>query len=152
MVATDVEFVRQIAELIFERHLTHVEVRDGSRRIHLGRNTSRLINGLAPTHNLQTFYSSEGAFSDAPGGCDEDLQEIVRSTLVGTAHFVSRANGRGLIRAGDLVEVGDEILSVRTLNISNPIYALSMGVIMALCVEEGQPVEFDQPLFILGRV
>lgn len=152
MAGTNIEFVRQIGELILERHLTHVEVRDGSLRISLGRNLNRLTDRFVSANHLASVYSSEGVLSNAPGQCDGDSQLIVRSPVVGTAHFVNRADGRGLIRAGDLVEVGDEILTIRVLNTSNPILARSRGVIMVLSVEDGQPVEFDQPLFVLRRV
>jgi acetyl-CoA carboxylase biotin carboxyl carrier protein len=76
--------------------------------------------------------------------------ESVRSPMVGTAFLAAEPGADPFISVGDTVKAGDTLLIVEAMKVMNPITAPHGGTVKQVLVENGQPVEFDQPLVILG--
>ncbi len=76
--------------------------------------------------------------------------ESVRSPMVGTAFLSSEPGAAPFVKPGDSVKAGDTLLIVEAMKVMNPITAPRGGVVKQLLVENGQPVEFDQPLVLLA--
>jgi acetyl-CoA carboxylase biotin carboxyl carrier protein len=85
--------------------------------------------------------------AEAPVG--EAGGESVRSPMVGTAFLSSEPGSAPFVSAGDTVKAGDTLLIVEAMKVMNPITAPRGGVVKQIMVENGQPVEFDQPLVVL---
>ena len=138
----DSDLVRELAELLTENNLTEIEVEDGDRKI-------RVQRGLAPAAAVAMQpMMAPPMHGEAPVG--EAGGESVRSPMVGTAFLSSEPGSAPFVSAGDTVKAGDTLLIVEAMKVMNPITAPHGGVVKQVLVESGQPVEFDQPLVVLG--
>jgi acetyl-CoA carboxylase biotin carboxyl carrier protein len=149
----DPALVRELAELLTENQLTEIEVEDGDRKIRVQRNPSAGSNvappqpaaspAIAPQPMMAPPMHAEAAVGDEGG-------ESVRSPMVGTAFLASEPGAAPFVSAGDNVKAGDTLLIVEAMKVMNPITAPRAGTVKQLLVENGQPVEFDQPLVLLA--
>ena len=145
----DTDMVRKLAELLAENNLSEIEVEDGDRKIKVCRN---LAPAAAPSAAAQTVapqpMTAPPMHGEAPIG---DLDgESVRSPMVGTAYLSAEPGADPFVKPGDAVKAGDTLLIVEAMKVMNPITAPRGGVVKQLLVENGQPVEFDQPLVLLA--
>jgi acetyl-CoA carboxylase biotin carboxyl carrier protein len=144
----DPALVRELAELLTENHLTEIEVEDGDRKIRVQRNlfaASAPAPAAAPAPQPMT---APPIHAEAPVG--EPEGKSVRSPMVGTAFLSGEPGAAPFISVGDSVKAGDTLLIVEAMKVMNPITAPHGGVVKQILVENGQPVEFDQPLVVLA--
>ena len=146
----DPALVRELAELLTENNLSEIEVEDGDRKIRVQRS---LIAAAAPAPAIAAASAAQPMMAppmhaEAPVGEPED--ESVRSPMVGTAYLASEPGAAPFVSVGDSVKAGDTLLIVEAMKVMNPITAPHGGVVKQVLVESGQPVEFDQPLVVLG--
>jgi acetyl-CoA carboxylase biotin carboxyl carrier protein len=146
----DPALVRELAELLTENNLTEIEVEDGDRKIRVQRNlfagpTAAAAPAAAPAPQPMT---APPMHAEAPVG--EPEGKSVRSPMVGTAFLSGEPGAAPFISVGDNVKAGDTLLIVEAMKVMNPITAPHGGVVKQILVENGQPVEFDQPLVILA--
>ena len=153
----DTDMVRKLAELLAENELTEIEVEDGDRKIKVKRETPAMIAAAAaapmlaaatapPVHpNPMTAppMHAETAVGDTGG-------ESVRSPMVGTAYLTPEPGADPFVKPGAAVKAGDTLLIVEAMKVMNPITAPRGGIVKQVLVENGQPVEFDQPLVLLA--
>jgi acetyl-CoA carboxylase biotin carboxyl carrier protein len=85
-----------------------------------------------------------GSHPDEPAGI------TVKSPMVGTAYLSSEPGSKPFIEVGNSVKAGDTLLIVEAMKVMNPITAPEGGVIKKIMVADAQPVEFDQPLLVIG--
>jgi len=78
------------------------------------------------------------------------IGHTVKSPMVGTAYMMPEPGAAPFVAVGDAVKAGDTLLIVEAMKVMNPITAPHGGVIKQLLVENGQPVEFDQPLVLIA--
>jgi len=148
----DPKLVRELAELLTSNELTEIEVEDGDRRIKVCRDPAPIIGGTPAAAPVAP------ALSAPPMHAKEDLGEVeeevagtsVKSPMVGTAFLSSQPGTPPFVNVGDKVKAGDTLLIVEAMKVMNPITAPSGGVVKKLLVADGQPVEFDQPLVVIG--
>jgi acetyl-CoA carboxylase biotin carboxyl carrier protein len=148
----DTALVRQLAELLDETKLSEIEVHDGERRIRVART---LTAAPAFTHvaaAAPTPVASAAVPAAAPAAADDLASNpgLVRSPMVGTVYLSSEPGAAPFVSEGDQVKAGDTVLIVEAMKVMNPILAPSGGVIKKIMVSDGQPVEFDQPLVVIG--
>ena len=146
----DPRLVRELAELLTTNELTEIEVEDGDRKIKVCRSPAPLIAApqaaaapAAPAHAAAPAPAAVQAAEDVSG-------VTVKSPMVGTAFLAPEPGAKPFIQAGETVKAGDTLLIVEAMKVMNPITAPSGGVVKKVFVGEGQPVEFDQPLMIIG--
>jgi acetyl-CoA carboxylase biotin carboxyl carrier protein len=149
----DPSLVRELAELLTENALTEIEVADGERRIKVARGSI-----AAHSHAAAPAPAAVApALSGPPMHGKEDLGHeedaggtAVKSPMVGTAFLSPEPAAKPFVEVGDAVKAGDTLLIVEAMKVMNPITAPTGGVIKKIMVADAQPVEFDQPLVILG--
>ena len=83
---------------------------------------------------------------------DDDEPEVtaVKSPMVGTVYLSAEPGAAAFVSVGSQVKAGDTLLIVEAMKVMNPITATSAGTVKAVLVENAQPVEFDQPLVVIG--
>lgn len=144
----DVDLVRQLAELLDETHLTEIEVEDGDRRVRVARSVT--VAAAAPMQNYapapQAAAPGPAMIEAAPAAPSANA---VKSPMVGTAYLAGNPEAANFISVGAQVKAGDTLLIVEAMKVMNPILAPTAGTVKAVLVENGQPVEFDQPLVIV---
>ena len=153
----DPALVRELAQLLSDNELTEIEVQDGERRIKVARDPAPVIAAAPATASLQ----HAPALSAPPMHGKEDLPSAaaaevdvaghtVKSPMVGTAFLSPEPSAAPFIAVGDAVKAGDTLLIVEAMKVMNPITAPEGGVIKKIMVADAQPVEFDQPLVVIG--
>jgi acetyl-CoA carboxylase biotin carboxyl carrier protein len=152
----DPKLVRELAELLTANALTEIEVQDGERRIKVAREAAPVT---AASQALAAPVAAAPALTAPPMHAKEDIGEpaqeeitgtSVKSPMVGTAYLSPQPGAKQFVEVGDSVKAGDTLLIVEAMKVMNPITAPEGGVVKKLLVADGQPVEFDQPLVVIG--
>jgi acetyl-CoA carboxylase biotin carboxyl carrier protein len=147
----DTKLVRELAELLAETGLTEIEVEDAGRRIRVGRGTAVAAAAAAPVAvGAAAPAAAAPAAHTAAAEPVADLAGAVKSPMVGTAYLSAEPGGPPFISVGSAVQAGDTLVIVEAMKVMNPIPAPSGGIVKAILVDNAQPVEFDQPLVVIG--
>ena len=151
----DPALVRQLAELVNSEGLSEIEVQDGERRILVKRKLSvatevQYSAPPAPTSPPAPPSHSAALPHATPTPPPEpSFANAVRSPMVGTAYLTPEPGAQPFISIGGQVSAGATLLIVEAMKVMNPIIAPNAGTVRAILVENGQPVEFDQPLVVV---
>ena len=150
----DTQLVRELAELLSTNELTEIEVEDGDRRIKVKREAPPVIAAAAapayaaaPALTAPPIHGKENIGAE---GADDVGGNVVKSPMVGTAYMSAEPGGPQFVEVGKSVKTGDTLLIVEAMKVMNPITAPESGTIKKIMVADAQPVEFDQPLVIIG--
>ena len=148
----DPALVRELAQLLTDNELTEIEVADGERRIKVVREPAPIIGAAVPVAPA-TAAPTAAAPAQAPAAepaAEEISGTTVVSPMVGTAYLSAEPGAKPFAEVGDTVKAGDTLLIVEAMKVMNPITATAGGVVKKIMVSDGQPVEFDQPLVVIG--
>ena len=149
----DPGLVRELAELLTANSLTEIEVEDGDRRIKVSREPAPVYGsvGHAPSAAPATAPAAQPAPAAAAQPAEEEVSgEAVKSPMVGTAYLRPEPGAKAFVETGDTVKFGDTLVIVEAMKVMNPITAPSGGIVKKILISDGQPVEFDQPLIVIG--
>jgi acetyl-CoA carboxylase biotin carboxyl carrier protein len=145
----DPDLVRELAELLTTNELTEIEVQDGHRRVKVRRDHASVV-AAAPAAPAPAASPAAPAPPAESAVAEEVAGTTVKSPMVGTAFLSAQPGAKPFVAPGDAVKAGDTLLIVEAMKVMNPITAPSGGVVKKLLVSDGQPVEFDQPLVVIG--
>jgi acetyl-CoA carboxylase biotin carboxyl carrier protein len=149
----DSALVRELAELLAETGLTEIEVEDGDRKIKVARNLIAAA-AYAPAVAAPTPVAAPAPAApaaDNPAAADQPVDgNTIKSPMVGTVYLAAEPGTAPFIIVGQQVKAGETLLIVEAMKVMNPITAPSAGTIKAILVDNAQPVEFDQPLVVIG--
>ena len=151
----DSKLVRELAELLNETGLTEIEVEDDDRKIRVARGgvvasaaPAQMVAAPAPTPApVAAPAAAPTPAADAPA---EDQGDAIKSPMVGTAYLAPEPDAANFVAVGDSVKEGDTLLIVEAMKVMNPITADKSGTVKAILIDNAQPVEFDQPLVVIG--
>ncbi len=144
----DTKLVRELAELLAETGLTEIEVEDGDRKVRVARGGVMMA---APAQMAPPAVAPAAIASAAPTAEPAaDVAGALRSPMVGTVYLTPEPGAQPFIKVGDSVKQGDTLVIIEAMKVMNPIAADKAGTITAILVENAQPVEFDQPLIVIG--
>jgi acetyl-CoA carboxylase biotin carboxyl carrier protein len=151
----DTKLVRELAELLSANSLTEIEVEDGDRRIKVKREAPAMVSAAAaPIHTMAPALSAPPMHAKedlaAPPAAEDAGGNAVKSPMVGTAFLSPEPGAAPFIEVGKAVKAGDTLLIVEAMKVMNPITAPEGGTVKKVMISDGQPVEFDQPLVIIG--
>ena len=151
----DSKLVRELAELLNETGLTEIEVEDNDRKIRVARGgvvasaaPAQMVAAAAPTPATAPAAAAPAPAAEAAPA--DDHGDAVKSPMVGTAYLAPEPEASNFVAVGDSVKEGDTLLIVEAMKVMNPITADKAGTIKAILIDNGQPVEFDQPLVVIG--
>ncbi len=151
----DTDLVRELAELLNETGLTEIEVEDDDRKIRVARGTVAAAAAAAPVAAAAPAPAPAAAAPAAAAPAPEaapaaEHANALRSPMVGTAYLAAEPGAENFVKVGDSVKEGDTLLIVEAMKVMNPIAADKSGTVQAILVDNAQPVEFDQPLVVIG--
>jgi acetyl-CoA carboxylase biotin carboxyl carrier protein len=155
--ASDAALVRELALVLGETHLTEIEMRRGDLRIRVSRHaasvTPAAVHSVAPA---QAPAVAAPAVAPAPIEAKELKEEdasghpgVVASPMVGTAYRRPNPQAKPFVEVGDKVAAGDKVLLVEAMKTFNDVVAHKAGTVVQIFVEDGQPVEFGQPMLVI---
>lgn len=148
----DVKLVRDLAKMLDQTNLTEIEVADGERRIRVVREPAPQAASFvsaAPMAAAPVATIAAAAPSAVIAAPASDANAI-RSPMVGTAYLSPEPDAPQFVSVGDTVKAGQTLLIVEAMKVMNPITAPAAGTVKALFIENGQPIEYDQPLIVIA--
>lgn len=157
--AIDAELLRTIAELVAGGDLTEFEVQKGDLRIRAARtpatpHVASATIAMPPLHAYHPAPPLAPAPKPGPAAAPEpapaaEYADAVKSPMVGTAYLRPNPESKPFVEIGSRVSSGDKLLLIEAMKTFNDIVAPRGGVVTAILVEDGQPVEYGEPLLVI---
>ena len=150
----DIRKVKKLIELLEESNIDEIEIKEGEESVRISRNAAQTL--LSPVHAgyapapIAAPPPPPPAAAAAPAASEPAPAasgHVVKSPMVGTFYRAPSPSSPSFAEVGQAVKVGDVICIVEAMKMMNQIEADKAGTIEAILVENGEPVEFDQPLF-----
>ncbi|NCO19006.1 MAG: acetyl-CoA carboxylase biotin carboxyl carrier protein [Gammaproteobacteria bacterium] len=151
----DLRKIKKLIELLEESNLAELEIHEGEESVRLSRTGTAPMVMHAPMPMPAVAPAAAAAPSTAPetpqqvGGEQLPAGEIVRSPMVGTYYSAPNPDSDPFVKEGQKVSPGDTLCLIEAMKMFNQIESEFSGTVVAILVESGQPVEFDQPLFVI---
>ena len=147
----DIRKIKKLIELLEESSLTEIEIVEGEESVHLVRNgQAQAMPYVAPP--MMAPAAAAAPLASEQQKDDEDQipeGERVLSPMVGTFFAASGPGAEPFVTMGQKVGVGDTLCIIEAMKMFNQIESDVSGTVVAILVENGQPVEYDQPLFVV---
>jgi acetyl-CoA carboxylase biotin carboxyl carrier protein len=140
----DEALIRKLAKLLKETGLTEIEYETDDARIRVNSGATGAAVAAAPA------AVAVPAAALTPPAADGPVAGSVSSPMVGTAYLSPEPNAAAFVKVGDRVAKGQTILIIEAMKVMNPIPAPHAGTVTQILVQDGQPVEFGEPLMVVA--
>jgi len=146
----DIRKVKKLIELLEESDVAEIEIHEGEESIRISRASQVALSApmMAAPMAAPAAPAAAPAAEAAPAK-EEISGHAVRSPMVGTFYRSPAPNSSAFVEVGKQVNVGDTLCIIEAMKLMNQIEADKSGTIKQILVENGQPVEYNQPLFII---
>ena len=153
----DIRKIKKLIELVEESGITELEVQEGEGTVRISRAAPAIAPAavqyaaapvVAPTPTAAPAQAPAAATS-APAASDELSGHLVRSPMVGTFYRSPSPEAKAFVEVGQSVKVGDALCIVEAMKMMNRIEADKAGVVKAILINDGDAVEFDEPLIVI---
>jgi acetyl-CoA carboxylase biotin carboxyl carrier protein len=155
----DLRKIKKLIDLLEESNLAEIEIKEGEESVRLARTPKGTV-AAAPMYPAaapaaQAPMPMQSPVDAATGGSKpsgNDLPEghVVRAPMVGTFYTSPAPDKPPFVTVGQQVQAGDTLGIIEAMKMFNPIEADVSGTVLKVAAESGQPIEFDQPLFVIG--
>lgn len=150
----DIRKVKKLIELLEESNIDELEIKEGEESVRISRNSGQGAAVYSAPAPVAAPAPAPAAAAPAPAAAAEPEAKaapavsghVVKSPMVGTFYRSPSPGSPPFVEVGQNVKVGDVICIVEAMKMMNQIEADKAGVVEAILVEDGEPVEFDQPL------
>ncbi|WP_231759313.1 acetyl-CoA carboxylase biotin carboxyl carrier protein [Microbulbifer elongatus] len=159
----DIRKIKKLIELLEESDIGELEIKEGEESVRISRGTSgatmQVPQMAMPMAAAPAAPQAPAAPAPAPAAApaESEAESVpaltghpVKSPMVGTFYAASSPGADPFVKVGQQVKVGDVICIVEAMKMMNQIEADKAGTIEAILVDDGQPVEFDQPLVVIS--
>jgi len=147
----DIRKVKKLIELLEESGIAEIEIKEGEESVRISRQSTVLPPVVAAP--VAAPAAAEAAPAVAPAANEQKAEELsghaVKSPMVGTFYGAPSPSAPPFAEVGKKVQAGDTLCIIEAMKMMNQIEADKSGTITAILVENGQPVEFDQPLILI---
>jgi len=151
----DLRKVKTLIDLVQQSGIAELEITEGEEKVRISRGVSAGQQAATVTHVVAPPPAgpapagapgapAEGEAAAAPEG------HVIRSPMVGTFYRYSAPGAKAFVEVGQAVKAGETLCIIEAMKLLNEIEADQDGTVKAILVENGQPVEYGEPLFILG--
>lgn len=147
----DPDLVRELAQLMNETDLSEIEVEKGDLRIRVARHMQTHVSvpmNAAQMNAMPMQHAAPAAMAEAPAK-GVAHPGSVPSPMVGSAYRRPSPDAKPFVEIGSVVKTGDRILLIEAMKTFNDIVAPRDGTVTAIFVEDGQPVEYGEPLLVI---
>jgi acetyl-CoA carboxylase biotin carboxyl carrier protein len=149
----DIRKIKKLIELVEESGIAELEITEGEESVRINRYSNAPVVAAQPQQFAAPAPAAAPAAAPvaeaAPAAAAEPAGHKVLSPMVGTFYAAASPEAPAYVEVGKSVNVGDTLCIVEAMKMMNQIEADKAGVVKAILVENGEPVEFDQPLFII---
>ncbi|WP_118813291.1 acetyl-CoA carboxylase biotin carboxyl carrier protein [Haemophilus haemolyticus] len=149
----DIRKIKKLIELVEESGITELEVQEEEGTVRISRAAPAAVQYaaapvVAPTPAAAPAQPPAAAIP-APAASDELSGHLVRSPMVGTFYRSPSPEAKAFVEVGQSVKVGDALCIVEAMKMMNRIEADKAGVVKAILINDGDAVEFDEPLIVI---
>ncbi|WP_294911643.1 acetyl-CoA carboxylase biotin carboxyl carrier protein [Tatumella sp. UBA2305] len=153
----DIRKIKKLIELVEESGIAELEISEGEESVRISRTPANMgypVMQQAYAAPMQPAPAAAPAVAAAPAAepaaASKELSgHIVRSPMVGTFYRTPSPDAKAFVEVGQKVTAGETLCIVEAMKMMNQIEADKSGVVKAILVESGQPVEFDEPLVVI---
>lgn len=149
----DLRKLKKLIDLVEESGIAELEITEGEEKVRIARvsqNSQPIYMSAAPSYAPAPAAPVTVPVAAAPAEPSEPEGHVVKSPMVGTFYRASSPGAKAFVEVGQSVNAGDTLCIIEAMKLLNEIEADQGGVIKAILVENGQPVEYGEPLFIIG--
>ena len=148
----DLRKLKTLIELVESSGIAELEVSEGEERVRITRTLASAQQGLAPAAIIATAVPALHTAAPVAEVAKPAVAEghVVKSPMVGTFYRSASPGSKAFVDVGQSVNMGETLCIIEAMKLLNEIESDQGGVIKAILVENGQPVEFGQPLFVIG--
>jgi len=149
----DLRKLKKLIDLVQESGISELEVTEGEEKVRIAKHLATAVAAPAayvasvPQAVAAPAAAAPAAAPAAPAVPDGN---VVKSPMVGTFYRSSAPGAKSFVEVGDSVSSGDTLCIIEAMKLMNEIESEVSGTIKAILVENGQPVEYGQPLFVIG--
>ena len=160
--AMDIRKIKKLIELLEESNLAELEIREGEETVRLSRWPKNLpmmtsTPQMAPMQVASNIHGQQPQSEPSIPGASHPIKsaepvhdgQVVRSPMVGTYYAAASPGAAPFLKIGQQVKVGDTIGIIEAMKMFNPIESEVSGTVVKILCENGQPVEFDEPLVVI---
>lgn len=145
----DIRKIKKLIEIIEESDIAELEISEGEESVRISRYSSPPPVAAAPAPAVAAPLVAAAAAPSAPAAEEKTAGHVVKSPMVGTFYRSSSPGAKPFVETGQSVDVGDTLCIIEAMKILNQIEADKSGTVTQVRVEDAQPVEYNQPLFII---
>lgn len=155
----DIRKIKKLIELVEESGIAELEISEGEESVRISRSPANTGYPVMQQAYAAPMYAPQPGLSQAIAPAAAPAMEapataevsghIVRSPMVGTFYRTPTPDAKPFVEVGQKVNAGDTLCIVEAMKMMNQIEADKTGVVKAILVENGQPVEFDEPLVVI---
>ena len=150
----DIRKIKKLIELLESSSLTELEITEGDDSVKLSRQlhtvASNHVTAAPPAPTAVAQVTSEAVVEVNTPAMSNDDGNIQRSPMVGTFYNASSPEAEPFVKVGQKVEVGDTLCIVEAMKMFNQIESEFAGTVTKVLVDNGQPIEFDEPLYVIS--
>ena len=150
----DLRKLKKLIDLVQESGISELEVTEGEEKVriakHLPAPAAQATYVAAPAPVAAAAPAPVAAAAAAPAESALPEGHVVKSPMVGSFYRSATPGGKAFVDVGQTVSAGETLCIIEAMKLMNEIESDAAGVVKAILVENGQPVEYGQPLFVIG--
>ncbi|MGC1550236.1 MAG: acetyl-CoA carboxylase biotin carboxyl carrier protein [Rhodanobacter sp.] len=151
----DLRKIKKLIDLLEESNLAELEIKEGEEVVRLSRVPKGTVTmAPAPMHHMPAPVAAPVAAApavvEAPAAPALPAGHVVKAPMVGTFYASSTPGSPAFVKVGQQVKAGETLGIIEAMKMFNQIEADVAGTVQAILVENGQPVEFDEPMFVIA--
>ena len=149
----DLRKLKKLIDLVQESGISELEITEGEEKVRIAKQvgvaapTTYLAPAAAPVLTASAGAAAAPAQGTAPAPPEG---ELIKSPMVGTFYRAASPENEPFVEVGSTVKAGDTLCIVEAMKLLNEIESDCAGTVKAILIENGQPVEFGEPLFVIG--
>jgi acetyl-CoA carboxylase biotin carboxyl carrier protein len=149
----DIRKIKKLIELLDESGVAEIEIKEGEESVRISRASAPAPTYAAPAPMPAPVAAPAPAAAPAASGSEDTAElpagHVVKSPMVGTFYRAPSPGAKPFVEVGQTVGVGDTLCIIEAMKMLNQIEADKAGTVKAILGENGQPVEFGEPLFVI---
>ena len=148
----DIRKVKKLIELLEESDVAEIEIHEGEESVRISRASSMVPSMMAAAAPVAAPAAGApaAAVEPAPAAAAEPKGHLIRSPMVGTFYRAPSPGAKPFVVEGQSVSAGETLCIIEAMKILNQIESDKSGKVIEILVENGQPVEYNEPLFVIG--
>ncbi len=148
----DIRKIKKLIELLEESNIGEIEIKEGEESVRISRNSPAAATPFVMPAPMAAAPVAPAAAAPVPADAEAPVEQeghAIKSPMVGTFYRSPTPGSKAFVEVGHQVKAGDVLCIVEAMKMMNQIEADKSGTIGAILVEDGEPVEFDQPMIMI---